>query len=72
MQVNSSVINLIQTQGTVHMNAFKKHLGRIEKALKSLYITIEKDFDSQTSLSQKEDSFSLFLASRFYFFAIAP
>ncbi len=58
MQVNSSVMNLIQTQGTVHMNAFKKHLGRIEKALKSLYITIEKDFDSQANLSQKEEFIS--------------
>ena len=65
-------MNLIQTYGTVHMNVFKKHLGRIEKVLKSLSVTIEKDFDSQTSLSQKEDSSSLFLASRFYFSVIAP
>ncbi len=53
-----TVMNLIQTQGTVHMNVFKKHLGRIEKVLKSLSITIEKDLDSQTNLSQKEEFIS--------------
>jgi len=40
------------------MNEFKQHLGRIEKVLKSLSVTIEKDFDSPTSLSQKEEFIS--------------